>query len=68
MFFQFSASLPWNTKKTFVYYYGATGHDKCLLDATSGFGLKTTFRKAIVTEDVFYDSAQKVYELIYEKM
>ena len=60
--------LAMKHKKTFVYYYGATGHDKCLLVAMSGFGLKTTFRKAIVTEDVFHDSAQKVYELIYEKM
>ena len=34
----------------------------------SGFGLKTSLRKAIVTEDVFCDSAQKVYEFISEKM
>ena len=33
-----------------------------------GFGLKTPLRKAIVIEDVFYDSAQKVFEFISEKM
>ena len=63
MFFQFSASLQWN-KKFFVYYYGIKGHGKGLVDAMSGFGLKTPLRKAIVTENVFYDSAQKVYEFI----
>ena len=55
-------------KKTFVYYYGAKGHGKGLVDAMSGFGLKTPLRKAIVTEDVFCDSTQKVYEFISEKM
>ena len=33
-----------------------------------GLGKKKPLRKAIVTEDVFYDSAQKVYEVISEKM
>ena len=34
----------------------------------SGFALKTSLRKAIVTEDIFYDSPQKVYEFLSEKM
>ena len=34
----------------------------------SGFSLKTPARKAIVTEDVYQDLAQKVYKLISEKM
>ena len=55
-------------KKTFVYYYGVKCNGKGLIDAMSGFGLKTPFKKALVTEVVFYDSAQKVYEFISEKM
>ena len=60
--------LAMKHKKTFVYYYDAKGHGKGLVDAMSGFGLKTPLRKAIVTEDVFCDSTQKVYEFISEKM
>ena len=55
-------------KKMFVYYYCVKGHGKGLVYAVSGFRLKTPSRKAIVTEDAFYDSAQKVYEFISEKM
>ena len=55
-------------KKTFVYYYGVTGHGKGLVDAMSEFAIKTPLRKSIVTKDVFYDLAQRVYEFISEKM
>ena len=55
-------------KKMFIYYYGVNGHGKRLVDAMSGFGLKTLLQKAIVTEDFFYDSAQKVYKCISEKI
>ena len=42
-------------------YYGEKGHGKGLVDAMSGFGLKTPLRNAIVMENVFYDSAEKVH-------
>lgn len=54
--------------KTFIHYYGLKGHKKDLIDVMSGFSLKTPARKAIVTEDVYQDLAQKVYKLISEKM
>ena len=44
------------------------GHKKGLVDAISGFGPKTPLMKAVVTEDFCYDSAQKAYEFISEKM
>ena len=34
----------------------------------SEFAIKTPLRKAIVTKDVFYDLAQRVYEFISEKV
>ena len=55
-------------KKTFVYQYGVTGNGKGLVDAMSEFAIKTPLRKAIVTKDVFYDLAQRVYEFISEKV
>ena len=60
--------LAMKRKKMFVYYYCVKGHGKGLVDAVSGFRLKTPSRRAIVTEDAFCDSAQKVYEFISEKM
>ena len=38
-----------------------------MVDAMSEFAIKTPLRKAIVTKDVFYDLAQRVYEFISEK-
>ena len=40
-----------------VWYYGTSGHGKGLVDAISGFKVKGSLRKAIVTEDLFYDHA-----------
>ena len=55
--------LPWifamekivsmSQKKTIVTYYGVKRHRNELVDAMSGFGLKTPLRKAIVTKNIF---------------
>ena len=60
--------LAMKYKKTFVHYYGVKGHGKGLVDAMSGFGLKTPLKKAIVTHDVFYDTAEKICNFISEEM
>ena len=57
-------NLAMSTKKT---YYGVKGHGKGLVDAMSGFGLKTPLRKAIVTENMFYDTALKIYNYFHNK-
>ena len=68
--FSIFRQLAMKHKKSFVYYYGVMLWIKGqgLVNAMSGFGLKTPLRKATVTEDVFYDSAQKAYEFISDKM
>ena len=40
-----------HTKKTYIYYYRMNDDSKGLVDAMSGFGLKTPLRKAII---IFY--------------
>lgn len=46
-----------------VWCYGVSGHGKGLVNAMSGFGVKGPLRKAVVTEDLFYDNANDI--LIY---
>ena len=43
-----------------VWCYGVSGHGKGLVNAMSGFGVKGPLRKAVVTEDVFYDNANDI--------
>ena len=43
-----------------VWCYGVSGHGKGLVNAMSGFGVKSPLRKAVVTEDVFYDNANDI--------
>ena len=43
-----------------VWYYGVSGHSKGLVDVMSGFGVKGPLRKAVVTEDLFYDHANDI--------
>ena len=53
---------------TFIHYYGVRGHAKGLVDAMSGFGLKIPYRNAIVTDNIFCNSAEEIYTFISEKM
>ena len=34
--------------QTVIIYYGLSGHGKCLVDATSAFGVKTPIRHAVL--------------------
>ena len=54
--------------KPVIVYYGVKGHGKGLVDAMSGFGVKTPLRRAIVTSDVFFDSAEKVWKYFSESV
>ena len=45
--------LSMNLGKTFIIYFGVSGHGKGLVDAMSRFGVKTLMRKAIVTDNYF---------------
>ena len=55
-------------KKIIIGYYGVKGHGKGLVDAMSGFGLKTPLRRAIVTSDIFFDNAETVHKYFVELM
>ena len=47
-------------------YFGVSGHGKGLVDAMSGFGVKSPLRKAVVTEDLHYDSAHDIVSYLQE--
>ena len=43
-----------------IYYYGVNGHGCGLVDAMSGFGVKSLVRRAIVTENFWYESVDEL--------
>ena len=49
-----------------ICYFGVPGHGKGLVDAMSGFSVKGPLRKAVVTEDLHYDSAQDIVSYLQE--
>ena len=46
--------------RVIILYHGVNGHGKGLVDAMSGFGVKTPLRRAIVTEDFMFNSAEEL--------
>ena len=40
--------------KPIILKYGVNGHGRGLVDATSGFGVKTTLRRSIVTDNFYF--------------
>ena len=53
--------------KTIIVYYGVSGHGKGLVDAMSAFGVKTPLRRAVVTENLHYNSADDLRNYLSEK-
>ena len=47
-----------------IAYFGASGHGKGLVDAMSGFGVKGPLRRAVVTQDLHYDSASDIVSFL----
>ena len=56
--------LSMNLGKTFIIYFGVSGHGKGLVDAMSGFGVKTPMRKAIVTDNYFFNTTKQLTEFL----
>jgi hypothetical protein len=56
------SSLAVELQKTIILYYGVNGHGRGLVDAMSGFGLKTPLRKKIVTHDFYFNTAEELAE------
>ena len=46
--------------KPIILYYGINGHRKGLVDAMSGFGVKSPLRRAIVTNDFLFNTAEEL--------
>ena len=51
-------------RKIFIVYYGIAGHGKGLVDAMSGFGVKTPLRKAVVTNDFHFKTSKVLQEFL----
>ena len=66
VFFQYS-QLSQEINKPIIIYYGIAGHGRGLVDAMSGFGLKTPLRRAIVCENFWFNTSKELYDFITEK-
>ena len=53
--------------KTYICYFGASGHGRCLVDTMSSFGVKGPLRKEIINFDFYYSSAAKLVALFQKK-
>ena len=63
-------SYKWLSKdlgKTIILYYGVNGHGRGLVDAMSGFGLKTPLRREIVTNDFMFNTAEELFEYLEQR-
>ena len=52
--------------KPVILYYGVNGHGRGLVDAMSGFGVKSPLRRKIVVEDFFFGSADELCIFLQE--
>ena len=43
-----------------ILYYGVNGHGRGLVDAMSGFGVKSPLRRAIITDDFMFNTADEL--------
>ena len=58
--FPIYAELAKTIGKPVLVYYGVNGHRKGLVDAMSGFGVKTILSRAIVTDDFYYNTDEEL--------
>ena len=63
--FNFWSSLAKKLYKTTIVYYGVSGHGKGLVDAMSGFGVKGPIRRAVVTKNFSFTTAEDIYNYLY---
>ena len=48
-----------------LWFYGAPGHDRALVDAMSSFDCKDPLRKAIITEDKYFLNANEMHSYLF---
>ena len=64
MFAGSTKNLRWKKVVPVIAYFGASVHGKGLVDAMSGFGVKGPLRRAVVTQDLHYDSASDLVSFL----
>ena len=64
-FFPLMRSLAIEKQNVIIFYYGIAGHGKGLVDAMSGWGVKT-LRVVITTKDFYYSSSKEVCDYLKE--
>ena len=55
-------------KKTFIIYFGLSGHGKWLVDAMGCFGAKSPLRKTIITLNKYFSKSEDIVEYLEECM
>ena len=63
VFYQWRA-LATKSNKILIVYYGVSVHGKGLVDAMSGFAVKTPMRMAIVTQEFFFSNTKCLQEYL----
>ena len=63
--FNFWSSLSKKLNKTIIVYYAVSRHGKGLVDTMSGFGVKGSIRRAVVTKNFSFTSAENIYNYLY---
>ena len=63
--FNFWSSLAKKLNKTIIVYYGVSGYGKGLVDAMSGFGVKGAIRRAVVTKNFSFTTAEDIHNYLY---
>ena len=63
--FNFWSPLAKKLNKTVIVHYGVSGHGKGLVDAMSSFGVKGLIRRAVVTENFSFTTAEDIYNYLY---
>ena len=66
--FPYYSELSIKLNKPVILYYGVNGQVRGLVDAMSGFGVKAVLRRAIVTQDFFYNTAEDLLNFLKVSM
>ena len=56
--------LAMKIEKTILVYYGVAGHEKGLVDAMGGFGVKTPMRRAIILFEKLFNTSQEMADYL----
>ena len=64
----FYKDLAQKLAKPVLLYYGVNGHGRGVIDACSGFGVKSVVRRTIVTHDFFYNSDDELFTFLESEM